>query len=157
MKKACFYLSLIIAFFMSCVKAEAKITDIVIVDTITIKFGQYYINNGEANLPVMEVYDLKNQVSLSSLNNKKDYLIEVKSGPFDRYEATAEVLTSNGKVKKLKGSNQFLLTASKKNNGEMLELKVTHDLKGDVVYLNMREWTDKDKVNYKEKVEKYTT
>jgi len=147
------YLILSIAVALFTVKAKAETMNMVIADTI--KFGQYYIDNGEANLPLIQIYDVKKQEELPALKNGKATLVEVKSGLFDKYPATAEILTPNGKVKMGKEKNQFLITANK-DREELLEFKLTHDLQGDTIYLKTREWTNTDKTDFTEKVESFT-
>jgi len=153
-KKAHYYI--VMSFIGSLPFAQAKAATINTVagDTIIIKFGEYYIDKGEANLPLMQIIDKKTQTNVISLKNKDEILIEVNSGLFNKYETKADVVSSNGTAKKLKG-NQFLLTPNRKNNKEMLELKVTHDLKGDVVFVITREWADKEKGKYNEKIDEY--
>lgn len=151
MKKTCLSLLVIVAF--CTFNANAGTLNVAVADTI--KFGQYYIDKGEANYPLIQVREASKQERISALKNGKATLVEVKSGLFDKYPATAEIRTSNGKVEKTNGKNQFLITANK-HKENLVELKVTHDLQGDVIYLKTREWTSKDKTNFTEKVERFT-
>ncbi|MDO1445773.1 hypothetical protein Q0590_05900 [Rhodocytophaga aerolata] len=67
----------------------------------TIRFGQYYLDNAQANFPLILVYDSKTGQQLDKVENGKEYIIELKAGKFNHYHIKAEAL-NNGKVVKTK-------------------------------------------------------
>lgn len=119
--------------------------------TDTIRFGQYYIDKGQATLPLVSVYDRETGQQLDEVVNGKKYVIELKAGKFDYYTIKAEVIT-NGKVVQTKKHNQFRLQGKQSNEQPFMKLKCTYLFKQDQIYLQIREWKDSTRTAYQESI-----
>ena len=107
----------------------------------TIFFGQYYINKGLANLPLISLYDKHTGERLERVENGREYLIELKAGIFDKYEIKMQVLT-NGTVFPTNQKNHYRLVVNQTDKLGFMKLRFVDQFKQDKIYLRIREWED---------------
>ena len=122
--------------------------------TDTIRFGQYYLDNGQANFPLILVYDSKTGQQLDKVENGKEYIIELKAGKFNHYRIKAEAL-NNGKVVKTKKHNQFRLQVKQADKQPFMKLKCTYLFEQDQIFLQIREWKDSTRTAYEESITQF--
>lgn len=104
----------------------------------TLKFGQFYIENGEANIPLLQVVDLKTNKSIIALKSNKWHKIKLTTGLFDKYISHASIQSENGQIKKTNKRYVYRIKAQK-SNIKLLELKVEYNLEGDTIIYITRE------------------
>lgn len=107
----------------------------------TILFGQYYINRGLANMPLILLYDKHRGKEFERVENGREYLIELKAGRFDQYAIDMQAL-SNGKVYATNKKNHFRLGVNQRDNSGVMELGFIYRFNQDKIYIKVREWAD---------------
>lgn len=107
----------------------------------TLKFGSFYIHNGEANLPLTQLKTENNQILGAITADQWTFFHVDAGGILNNYKVVVEIASNNGKVRKADGVNNYYL---KSDPGiERLLLRVTVDFEGDILYIKMKE-TERD-------------
>jgi len=103
----------------------------------TLKFGSYYIANGEASLPLTTLKTENDKIFGTITANQWTFFHVDPGGILSSYKVTVEIASGNGELRKAEGINNCYL---KSDPGEKkLLLRVTVDFEGDILYVIMKE------------------
>lgn len=118
----------------------------------TLKFGSFYIHNGEANLPLTTLKTENNSIFGAITANQWAFFHVDPGGILSNYKVTVEIASGNGELRKADGVNNYYL---KSDPGEKkLLLRVTVDFEGDILYVILKE-TENDSTLLKHEKDVY--